>query len=80
MSQEHIWNLEIGFVGSGEEAERANAIIVAARKRGKPIYGEGPWWNVAYESLVETRAAAVAALSSDLDEIDPGWPDVLEIR
>ena len=80
MSQENIWHLEISFRGSGEEAERANAIILAARRRGKPVYGEGPWWNIAYESLVESRAAAVAALSSDLDEIDRGWRDILEVR
>jgi hypothetical protein len=79
MSQENIWNLEISFVGSGEDAERANGIIVAARKRGKPVHGEGPWWNVSYEAL-ETREAALAALSRDLDEIDPGWRDILAVR
>ena len=50
-----------------------------ARKQGKPVYGEGPWWNVTYEN-VETREAALTALSIDLDEIDPGWRAVLEIR
>jgi hypothetical protein len=79
MSQENIWNLEISFVGSGEEAGRANGIIVAARKRGKPVYGEGPWWNVSYEAF-ETRAAALAALNSDLDEIDPGWRAILAVH
>lgn len=78
MSQQKIWKLEISFVGSGERAGRANDIIVAARKRGKPIYGEGPWWDVVYGNL-ESRGAALAALSSDLDEIDPGWRDVLAI-
>jgi hypothetical protein len=79
MSQESIWHLNIGFVGSGEDGGRANEIIITARKRGKPVYGEGPWWSVAYEN-VESREAALAALSNDLDEIDPGWRDVLEIR
>ena len=40
MSQENVWNLQIGFVGSGEQAGRATEIIVAARKRGMPVYGE----------------------------------------
>ena len=79
MSQESIWHLNIGFVGSGEDGGRADEIIITARKRGKPVYGEGPWWSVAYEN-VESRGAALAALSNDLDEIDPGWRDVLEIR
>jgi hypothetical protein len=79
MSQESIWRLEIGFIGSGEDGRRANDIIITARKRGKPVYGEGPWWSVSYEN-VETREAALAALSSDLDQIDPGWRDVLEVR
>ena len=79
MSQENIWNLQIGFIGSGEEAGRATEIIVAARKRGMPVYGEGPWWNVAY-AAAETRAAALAALCSDLDEIDPGWRDLLAVH
>jgi hypothetical protein len=79
MSQKSIWNLEISFVGSGEEAGRANGIIVAARKRGKPFYGEGPWWNVSYEAH-ETRAAALAALSSDLDAIDADWREILAVR
>ena len=79
MSQENIWHLQISFIGSGEEAGRANDIIVTARKRGKPIYGEGPWWNVAYENI-ETREGALAALSSDLDVIDPNWADVLAVR
>ncbi|HEX2468665.1 MAG TPA: hypothetical protein VHJ54_10715 [Solirubrobacterales bacterium] len=79
MSQENVWHLEISFIGSGEEAERANDVIVGARKRGKPVYGEGPLWHVAYENL-ESREAALAALSSDLTGIDPGWPQILEIR
>jgi hypothetical protein len=79
MSQENVWNLEISFVGSGEEAGRANDIIVAARKRGRPVYGEGPWWNVTYVD-VATRAAALAALRTDLDEIDPRWRDILAVR
>jgi hypothetical protein len=79
MSQENIWHLEISFVGSGEEAGRADGIIVAARKQGKPVYGEGPWWNVSYEAF-DTRAAALAALSADLDEIDPGWREILAIH
>ncbi len=79
MSQESIWHLNIGFVGSGEDGGRANEIIITARKRGKPVYGEGPWWSVAYEN-VESRGAALAALSNDLDEIDTGWREVLEIR
>jgi hypothetical protein len=79
MSQESIWHLNIGFVGSGEDGGRADEIIIRAPKRGKPVYGEGPWWSVAYEN-VESRGAALAALSNDLDEIDPGWRDVLEIR
>ncbi len=79
MSHENIWNLQISFVGSGEEAGRATGIIIAARERGKPVYGEGPWWNVSYEAH-ETRAAALAALSVDLDEIDPGWRDILAVR
>jgi hypothetical protein len=79
MSQENVWHIEISFVGSGEESERANAIIVAARKRGKPVYGEGPWWSVTYERL-ESRAAALADLSSDLDEIDHGWRDILAVH
>jgi hypothetical protein len=79
MSQKSIWNLEISFVGSGEEAGRANGIIVAARKRGKPVYGEGPWWNVSYEAH-ETRAAALAALSSALDAIDTDWREILAVR
>ena len=78
MSQESIWQLRISFIGSGEAAGRADEIIITARKRGKPVYGEGPWWSVAYEN-VETREAALAALSSDLDEIDPDWRDVLEV-
>jgi hypothetical protein len=79
MSQESIWHLNISFIGPGEDAGRATEIIITARKRGKPVYGEGPWWSVAYENF-ETRGAALAVLSSDLDEIDPGWRDVLEIR
>ena len=79
MSQENIWNLQISFVGSGEEAERAARIIIAARKRGKPVYGEGPWWNVRYEDFA-TRAAALDALSGDLDQIDADWRDVLAVR
>jgi hypothetical protein len=71
--------VEISFVGSGEEAGRANGIIVAARKRGKPVYGEGPWWNVSYEAH-ETRVAALAALSSDLDAIDTDWREILAVR
>jgi hypothetical protein len=79
MSQANIWHLNISYIGSGEAGERANEIIITARKRGKPVYGEGPWWNIAYEN-VETREAALTALSIDLDEIDPGWRDVLEVR
>ncbi len=79
MSQGNIWNLQISFVGSGEEAERASGIIIAARKRGRPVYGEGPWWNVRYEDFA-TRAAALDALSSDLDQIDTDWRDVLAVR
>jgi hypothetical protein len=79
MSEENMWHLNISYIGTGEDGERANDIIVTARKRGKPVYGEGPWWNVAYENA-ETREAALAALSGDLDEIDPGWRDVLEVR
>ena len=79
MSQENIWHLNISYIGSGDDGERANEIIITARKRGKPVYGEGPWWNVAYGN-VETREAALTALSIDLDEIDPGWRAVLEIR
>jgi hypothetical protein len=79
MSPENIWNLQMSFVGSGEEAGRASGIVVAARKRGKPVYGEGLWWNVSYEAY-GTRTAALAALSVDLDEIDPGWRDILAIR
>ena len=78
MSQESIWHLNIGFVGSGEDGGRANEIIITARKRVKPVYGEGPWWSVAEN--VESRGAALAALSNDLDEIDTGWREVLEIR
>ena len=79
MSHANIWHLNISYIGTGEDGERANDIIVTARKQGKPVYGEGPWWNVAYEN-VETREAALTALSIDLDEIDPGWRDVLEVR
>ena len=79
MAQARIWHLEISYIGTGEDGERANEIVVSARKQGKPIYGEGPWWNLAYEN-VETREAALSALSSDLDGIDPGWRDVLEVR
>ena len=79
MSQENIWDLQISFVGSGEAADRANAIIIAARKRGKPVHGEGPWWNVGYADFA-TRAAALDALSSDLDQIDADWRDVLAVR
>lgn len=78
VSQDGIWQLTISFIGSGEEAGRANDIIIAARRRGKRVYGEGPWWDVVYED-VETRGAAMAALSSDLDEIDPAWAEVLEV-
>jgi hypothetical protein len=79
VSQANMWHLNISYIGTGEDGERANDIIVTARKRGKAVYGEGPWWNVAYENA-ETREAALAALSSDLDEIDPGWRGVLEVR
>ncbi len=79
MSQENIWNLQISFVGSGEEAGRASGIIIAARKRGNPVYGEGPWWDVRYEDFA-TRAGALDALSSDLDQIDADWRDVLAVR
>jgi hypothetical protein len=79
MSQEGIWNLQISFVGSGEEAGRADGIIVTARKRGKAVYGEAPWWNVSYEAF-DTRAAALAALSAELDEIDRGWREILAAR
>jgi hypothetical protein len=75
MSQESIWTLQISFVGSGEEAGRASGIIIAARQRGKPVYGEGPWWNVRYEDFA-TRVAALNALGSDLDQIDADWRDV----
>ena len=78
MSGERIWHLTISFIGSGEEGGRASEIIVSARKRGKPVYGEGPWWSVVYENF-DTRGAALAVLSSDLDEIDPGWRAVLEV-
>ena len=64
MSQGNIWHLNISYIGTGEDEERANHIIVTARKQGKPVYGEGPWWNVAYEN-VETREAALSALSID---------------
>jgi SPOR domain len=73
-----IWNIQIGFVGSGEEAGRAQSIVEAMRRRGKPVHGEGPWWNVIYEDL-ETREAALAALGRDLDGVDPQWRDVLSI-
>jgi hypothetical protein len=79
MSQENIWHLNISFIGSGEDGGRATEIIITARRRGKPVYGEGPWWSVAYEN-VESREVALASLRSDLDDIDPGWRDVLEIR
>ena len=79
MSRENVWNLEISFVGSGEEAARAKEIIVAVRKRRKHIYGQGPWWYVRYKA-VEARAAALAALTRDLDEIDPRWRDILAVR
>ena len=79
MAQANIWNLQISFVGSGEEAGRASGIIIAARKRGRPVYGEGPWWNVRYEDFA-TRAAALDALSGDLDQIDADWRDVLAVR
>ncbi len=79
MSEGSIWHLNISFIGSGEEAGRANEILVAARKREIPVYGEGPWWSVACENF-ETREAALADLSSDLDEIDADWRDVLELR
>ena len=73
-----IWYLQISFVGSGEDAARAHGIIAAMREQGKPVQGEAPWWNMAYEDL-ETREAALAVLSEDLDAIDPGWPDVLGV-
>jgi hypothetical protein len=79
MPEKNSWRLDISFIGSGEDAGLANGILVAARKRGKPVYGEGPWWSVAYENF-ESREAALAALSADLDEIDAGWRDVLELR
>ena len=79
MSQENVWHLEISFIGSGEDGARANEVLITARKRGKPVYGEGPLWSVSYEKF-ETRGAALAALSNDLDAIDPGWRDVLEVR
>ncbi len=79
MSQENIWDLQISFVGSGEEAGRASGIIIAARKRGMPVYGEGPWWNVRYLDFA-TRVAALDALSNDLDQIDADWRDVLAVR
>jgi hypothetical protein len=79
MSQENIWNLDISFVGSGEEVGRAHGIIVAARKQGKRVNGEAPWWSVSYE-VFESRAAALDALSSDLDQIDSGWRNVLAVR
>jgi hypothetical protein len=72
------WNIQIGFVGSGEEAGRAQSIVEAMRRRGKPVHGEGPWWNVIYEDL-ETREAALAALGRDLEEVDLEWRDVLSI-
>jgi hypothetical protein len=79
MSEENVWRFDIRFIGSGEDAGRANEILVTARKRGKPVYGEGPWWSVAYENF-EGREAALAALTADLDQIDADWRDVLELR
>ena len=79
MAQANIWNLQISFIGSGEEAGRASDIIIAARQRGRPVYGEGPWWNVRYEDFA-TRAAALDALSNDLDQLDAGWRDILAVR
>ncbi len=73
-----VWYVRISFVGSGEEAARAHAIISAMRDQGKPVQGEAPWWNIAYEDL-ETREAALAVLSQDLAAIDPGWRDVLGV-
>ena len=70
--------VEISFVGSGEDADRAYAIIAAMRQRGKPVQGEAPWWNISYEE-VESREAAMAVLSGDLDAIDAGWRDVLGV-
>ena len=41
MSEANIWHLNISYIGTGEDGERANEIIVTARKQGKPVYGEG---------------------------------------
>ncbi len=73
-----IWFVEVSFVGSGEDADRAYAIIAAMRERGRPVQGEAPWWKIPYEDL-ETREAALAVLSGDLDAIDPDWRDVLGV-
>jgi hypothetical protein len=70
------WNLELRFVGSGEQIDEARRIVTAMRKRGKPVHGDGPWWNIVYGDQ-GTREAALAALSSELDEIDPQWQGVL---
>jgi hypothetical protein len=74
-----ISRVEISFVGSGEDADRAYAIIAAMRQHGRPVQGEAPWWSISYEDL-ETREAALTVLSGDLDAIDPGWRDVLGVR
>ncbi len=55
---------------------RAHGIIESIRKRGTPVHGEPPWWNVSYQD-VETRADALAMLRGELDGVDPDWRDVL---
>ena len=47
---------------------RAHGIIESIRKRGTPVHGEPPWWNVGYQD-VETRADALAMLRGELDGV-----------
>jgi hypothetical protein len=54
-----IWYVQISFAGSGEDANRAQAIIAAMREHGKPVHGEAPSWSISYEDL-DTRDDALA--------------------
>ncbi|HEX4306434.1 MAG TPA: hypothetical protein VHZ54_10375 [Solirubrobacterales bacterium] len=70
--------LELTLVAGGI-ADRERATLLADRLGARrPLTGESPTWQVRYEGLGTTEAMALC--EAELDELGPGWFEVLDFR
>jgi hypothetical protein len=70
-----IWNLKLAFVDADTvDTDRANAIVEKLRTQ-RPVEGEGPEWEVAFEDVSQQRA--FEELEQALTAIDEDWGEVL---